>query len=105
MKILILSFTCYLICTYSSSALAEPISLGAAPKGDNKKVAERIIKLNFPKKCTSVTKANRLPDGTIQAVCRGTDYRVFTMFNPDEGRLLELALNCKEARKLGVSCY
>lgn len=105
MKRAILSFTCYLVCTYFSSALAEPISLGAAPKGDTKKIAERIIKLNFPKKCKAVTAAKRLPDGTIQAVCRGVDYRVFTMYNPDEGRMLELALNCKEAKKLGVSCY
>jgi len=105
MKRVILSFTFYLICIYFSSALAEPISLGAAPKGDSKKVAERIIKLNFPRKCTHVALAKRLPDGTIQAVCRGVDYRVFTMFNPDEGRMVELALNCKEARKIGVSCY
>jgi hypothetical protein len=80
------------------------ININAAPKGDAKKVAERIIKFNFPR-CQHVTTATRLPDGSIQAICRGIDYRVFTMCSAEKGQMLELGLNCKAAKKIGVSCY
>ena len=88
----------------SAVATAASISVGAAPKGDAKAVASRIIKDNFPS-CKRVADAKRRIDGSIQARCDGIDYLIFTVFNPKEGRVLELALNCIAAKKhLNVSC-
>ena len=79
-------------------------TVGAAPKGDATTVASRIIKYNFPA-CKRVSGAVRRPDGSISAKCDGTDYLVFTLFNPKEGKLLELAMNCTASKKLlDVSC-
>lgn len=84
-------------------ALALP-PIGAAPKGDAKTVASRIIKYNFPE-CRRVSDAKRMPDGSIRAKCDVTDYLVFTIFNAKEGRTLELAMNCTAAKSLlKVSC-
>ena len=80
------------------------VSVGAAPQGDPQKVAEKIIKKNFPK-CKHVTKAKRLPDGSISATCGKTNYRVFTMYSAEKGQMLELALDCNAAKSLGISCY
>lgn len=91
--------------SFALNAQAAGIALGAAPKGDPKNVASKIIKKNFGKKCRNVSKAVRMSDGTIQASCGASDYRVFTMFNAEEGRLMELALNCTAAEEMGVSCY
>jgi hypothetical protein len=80
------------------------MSVGAAPKGDATVVASRIIKYNFPS-CKRVSNAVRLPDGSIQATCDGIVYRVFTVYSPKEGKMLELALNCEAAKRLlNVSC-
>ena len=79
-------------------------AVGAAPKGDATAVASRIIKANFPE-CRRVTGASRAPDGAIRAKCDGIDYLVFTVFDPKEGKLLEVALNCTAAKRLlNVSC-
>ena len=79
-------------------------TVGAAPKGDATAVASRIIKDNWPA-CKRVSGAVRRPDGSIRAKCDGTDYLVFTVFNPKEGKLLELAMNCTAAKQLmNVSC-
>lgn len=95
----------FFLLSFALNAEAAGVTLGAAPKGDPKTVASRIIKKNFGKKCRNVSKAVRLSDGTIQASCGASDYRVFTLFNAEEGRLVELALNCTAAEELGVSCY
>lgn len=87
----------------SSAAIAAPV-IGAAPKGDATVVATRIIKYNFPS-CRRVSNALRTSDGAINARCDGTDYRVFTIFNPKEGKTVELALNCAAAQSmLNISC-
>jgi hypothetical protein len=79
-------------------------TFGAAPKGDAVAVASRIIKYNFPE-CKRVSGAVRLADGSIRAKCDGIEYLVATLFNPKEGKVLELALNCRAAKELlNVSC-
>ncbi len=94
--------TSLLVAAWPTSAAGPAV--GAAPKGDPATVASRIIKYNFPE-CKRVSNASRSPDGSIRAKCDGTDYLVFTMFNPKEGKLLELALNCTAAKSLlNVSC-
>lgn len=82
---------------------AAGIAVGAAPKGDATGVASRIIKYNFPS-CKRVTAAVRQADGSIRAVCDGTQYLVFTVFNAKEGKVIELALNCTAARKMDINC-
>ena len=95
--------TASLLLTAWPTSAAGP-AVGATPKGDPTTVASRIIKYNFPE-CKRVSNASRSPDGSIRAKCDGTDYLVFTMFNPKEGKLLELALNCTAAKSLlNVSC-
>ena len=94
--------TSLLVVAWPTSAAGPTV--GAAPNGDPTAVASRIIKYNFPE-CKRVSNASRSPDGSIRANCDGTDYLVFTMFNPKEGKLLELALNCTAAKSLlNVSC-
>lgn len=84
-------------------AVAAP-AVGAAPKGNAMAVASRIIKDNFPS-CRRVTDANRLADGSIVARCDGTLYRVFTVFNPKEGKAMEIAMNCTAAKSaLNIDC-
>lgn len=87
----------------SAAQAGPPISVGAAPKGDATVVASRIIKENFPA-CKQVTNAKRDEYGAIRASCDGTQYRVFTVYSAKEGKMLELALNCAAAKKLGVEC-
>jgi len=83
---------------------AAGISVGAAPKGDAKAVAAKIIKENHPA-CKNISGAKRRADGSIRAQCNGTSFLVFTAFNPKEGRAVELALNCTAAKKhLDVAC-
>jgi len=87
-----------------SLSQAADIPVGAAPKGDATTVASRIIKYNFPQ-CSHVTRATRRVDGSILARCDGTEYLVFTVFNAQEGKTLELAMNCSAAKRiLNVSC-
>jgi hypothetical protein len=83
---------------------AAGISVGAAPKGDAQAVATKIIKENHPA-CKKVSGATRHADGSIRAQCNGTGFLVFTVFNPKEGRTIELALNCTAAKKhLNIAC-
>jgi hypothetical protein len=85
-------------------AYGELPPIGAAPKGDAKTVASRIIKYNFPE-CKHVTTATRVQDGSIRATCDRINYLVFTVFNAKEGKTIEVALNCTAAKKLlNVSC-
>ncbi|MCC2954534.1 hypothetical protein LK542_02765 [Massilia sp. IC2-477] len=87
-----------------ATADAAGISVGAAPKGEAQFVASKIIKDNHPT-CKKVSGAKRRPDGSISAQCDGANFLVFTVFNPKEGRTLELALNCSAAKKhLNVGC-
>lgn len=55
----------------TTAAIAASIAVGAAPSGDATTVASRIIKYNFPN-CKRVTSAVRSADGSIRAVCDGT---------------------------------
>jgi len=83
---------------------AAGISVGAAPKGQAQAIATKIIKENHPA-CKTVSKATRRPDGSITAQCNGASFLVFTVFNPKEGRAMELALNCTAAKKhLNIAC-
>ena len=84
-------------------ALAASFAVGAAPKGNAADVASRIIKYNFPA-CKRVTSATRTGEGAIVAVCDGSEYMVFTVFNKKEGKLIEVALNCTAALKMGINC-
>jgi hypothetical protein len=86
-------------------AHAGSVSVGAAPQGDAKTVATKIIKYNFPE-CKQVSSAVRLADGSIRANCDGTNYRVFTVYSAREGQMLEVAMNCTAAKRLlNVDCY
>lgn len=99
------SFAIIGFCTtfLSASAIAQS-SVGAAPKGDAKVVASRIIKHNFPS-CRTVSNAVRAPDGSIRARCDTGNYMVFTIFNAKEGKTSEIALNCTVAKKLlNIDC-
>lgn len=88
----------------AASVYAADISAGAAPKGDAQAVANRIIKRNHPA-CKKVTNVKRRPDGSISAQCNGAGFLVFTVFNPKEGRAVELALNCAAAKRhLNITC-
>lgn len=87
-----------------SYAAQGSVAVGSAPKGDASSVASRIIKYNFPA-CKQVSSVARRPDGAIRATCDGKDYLVFTVFNPKEGRVIEVALNCTAAKQmLDVTC-
>jgi len=83
----------------TSAALGAAPAVGAAPSGDATTVATRIIKYNFPA-CKKVSGAVRGPDGSIRASCDGTNYLVFTVFNPKEGKTIEVAMNCTAAKSL-----
>ena len=83
---------------------AASVAAGAAPRGDAKTVATRIIKYNFPN-CKRVIKASRSADGTILATCDGVDYYVFTLYDGKAGKMHEVALNCDASKQLiGVPC-
>lgn len=90
-----------IVCFSAANVFAGSISIGAAPEGNPKAVAAKIIKYNFPA-CRSVSAAKRLSDGSILATCDGTSYRVFTMYSPSKGKMLELAMNCVAASQFGV---
>jgi hypothetical protein len=86
----------------SANAGLPPV--GAAPIGDAKAVASRIIKYNFPE-CKRVTTATRAQDGSIRASCDRINYLVFTVFNAKEGKTIEVAMNCSAAKQLlNISC-
>lgn len=104
MKTLVRSVAGLIVASLATHAQAAGIAVGAAPKGNATTVATRIIKYNFPS-CRRVSSAVRGSDGSIRARCDQTNYLVFTVFNPKEGRAVELALNCTAAKDaLNVSC-
>lgn len=93
-----------LLALTSSTSFAYAPALGPAPAGDTQTVAETVIKDNWPN-CKRVVSAKRRKDGAIQARCDKTDYLVFTMFDPREGRHIEMALNCSaSARLMNLKC-
>lgn len=104
MKKLLLLLPCFLALFVTTNVYAASVSVGAAPQGDAKTVATKIIKYNFPQ-CKRVTTALRLADGSIRAICDGTDYRVFTVYSAKEGKMHEVAMNCTAAKKLSIDCY
>lgn len=90
---------------FVSGAPAAKLTVGAAPSGDPTKVASRIIKYNFPS-CRKLSNAVRAQDGSIRATCDAVSYLVFTVFNPREGKVIEVALNCAAAKTLlNTSCW
>jgi hypothetical protein len=90
--------------TITTAAAAASVTVGAAPSGNAASVASRIIKANYPS-CRQVKAATRRPDGAIAATCNGSEFLVFTMFNPKENHAVELAMNCTAAKQLlDVSC-
>ncbi len=96
--------TLFFLFIASSVISAAGVAVGAAPKGDAKIIATRIIKYNFPK-CKRITSAVRLADGSIRANCDGTDYLVFTVYSAKEGKMLEVAMNCTAAKRLlNIDC-
>jgi len=100
-----LAAACVCAITWPAAMAASPkVSFGAAPKGEASQVASRIIKENFDA-CKKVTSATRLSDGTIMAKCAGSDFRVFTVFKRDEGKTIEMAMNCTALKKrLDIEC-
>lgn len=104
MKKLGLLVSCYLLLFAAIDAHAGSVSVGAAPKGDAKTVATKIIKYNFPD-CKRVSTAVRLADGSIRANCDGTNYLVFTVYDAKEGKMLEVAMNCTATKRLlNIDC-
>lgn len=96
------ALACSLLATTAVDAAG--ISVGAAPKGNALTIATKIIRENHPA-CKKVSGAKRRADGSISAQCNGTSFLVFTVFNPKEGRVIELALNCTAAKKhLDIAC-
>ena len=85
---------------------ASSITFGAAPEGDEKTVALRIMQANFdPKDCPKLVKATRLPqDGSIKIACsNGETFRIGTIFDAKRGKMTEFAMRCSAALKLGVT--
>jgi hypothetical protein len=104
MKKLLLLIPCSFLLLVMSDVHAASVSARAAPPGDAKTVAARIIKYNFPQ-CKRVTTAIRATDETIRANCDGTAYYVFTIYSAKEGKVFEVALNCAESKRLlGIDC-
>jgi hypothetical protein len=104
MKNLLLIIAFQLLLLRPFSVQATSVAAGAAPQGDAKTVATRIIKYNFPE-CKRVTRASRSADGTILATCDGTNYYVFTLYDGKAGKMHEVALNCDASKQLiGVPC-
>jgi hypothetical protein len=104
MKNLLLLMAFQLLFFTPFSVHAASVATGAAPQGDAKTVATRIIKYNFPQ-CKRVTKASRLPDGAIRATCDTTDYLVFTLYDAKAGKMHEVAMNCEATKQLlGIPC-
>ncbi|WP_139236465.1 hypothetical protein [Rugamonas rubra] len=102
-RVTCMAASCFVL-SVSTSSIAAPFAVGAAPKGNALAVASKIIKYNFPT-CKKVEDAKRKADGSITATCNGADFLVFTVFNPKEGRSIELAMNCTAAKqRLDISC-
>lgn len=81
----------------TSLAANAQISIGAAPRKEQNSCLKN-HQDNF-RNCNRVTSASRRPDGSIAAVCNGTQYLVFTMLSQSDGKMPELALNCAAAAK------
>ena len=102
MKYIPIATLVLLVALPSANAGLPPV--GAAPKGDAKAIASRIIKYNFPE-CKRVTTATRAQDGSIRATCDRINYLVFTVFNAKEGKTIEVVMNCTAAKQLlNISC-
>lgn len=84
-----------LICLMAMTT-ANAQTTGPAPAGEPKPVALAVIR-DADHPCPKVTRAERLSDGSIKAVCsNGEDYRVFSV----KGK--PAAMRCSAARRLGV---
>lgn len=81
----------------AASAQAQP-SIGAAPPGNPVTIAQRAIHANFERSvCEHVTRAERLPNGSIHGTCNtGEVFRVFEI----GGRVV--AMRCAAAARYGV---
>lgn len=86
-------------------AQKDRVAFGAAPKGDEKRVAARIIMENFPTTCRNLTSAKRNSDGTISAVCSGERFIVTSMFDKASGTARDVAISCTAAKRLlNIDC-
>lgn len=103
-SIFITAFVMITLFIMTESSKASGLIVGAAPKGEPSAVATKIIKYNFPN-CKQVSSAIRSPDGSIRAKWDDTNYLVFTMYNAEKGKAIEVALNCKAAKSLlNIDC-
>jgi hypothetical protein len=94
------AFYCGSLCAAGS------IAFGAAPEGDPKSVASRIMQANFdPKDCPKIVTAARLSqDRSIRIACsNGETFRISTIFDAKRGKMLEIAMRCSAAAKMGVT--
>lgn len=80
-----------------TAARAQP-SIGAAPAGNPVAIAQRVIHANFERSvCEHVTRAERLPNGSIHSTCNtGEVFRVFEI----GGQVV--AMRCAAAARYGV---
>jgi hypothetical protein len=94
-----------LIALYCGNLHASTVAIGAAPEGDAKTVASRIMQANFdPKDCPKIVTAARLPqDGSIRIACsNGETFRISTIFDGKRGKLIEVAMRCSAAVRMGI---
>jgi len=86
----------------TGAAGAQTFQTLPAPPGDAAEVALRAIR-EAEHPCPKLTRASRLPDQTIVAVCTNREnYRIFSIRNK-AGRVMDLAMKCSAAKKLGIS--
>lgn len=86
----------------TGAAVAQTFQTLPAPPGDAADVALRVIR-EAEHPCPRLARASRLPDQTIVAVCTNREsYRVFSIRNK-AGRVMDLAMKCSAAKKLGIS--
>ena len=89
--------TVFLSACLGASQIALSQQVGPAPRGDAKKVANRVIK-EAEHPCPTVSSAARLSDGGIVASCsNGERYLIFSVNGE------AVAMRCSAARKIGVN--
>ncbi|MDP9995496.1 hypothetical protein J2W28_006436 [Variovorax boronicumulans] len=98
----ILLATSAMLLVGTGAAQAQTFQTLPAPPGAAAEVALRVIR-EAEHPCPKLTRASRLPDQTIVAVCTNREnYRIFSIRNK-AGRVMDLAMKCSAAKKLGIS--
>jgi hypothetical protein len=86
----------------TTAANAQSFQTLPAPPGEAADVALRVIR-EAEHPCPRISRASRLADQTIIAVCTNREsYRVFSIRNK-AGRVMDLAMKCSAAKKIGIS--